>query len=46
MRKGFRVELVASEPLVRDPVAIDFDEDSRMFVVELPLYNSYIVKDF
>jgi putative membrane-bound dehydrogenase-like protein len=36
---GFRVELAASEPLLRDPVAIDFDEHGRMFVVEFPEYN-------
>ena len=27
--------LVASEPLVQDPVAIDFDADGRMYVVEM-----------
>src|SRR5690606_9284727 len=31
---GFRLELVAAEPLVRDPVAVDFDERGRMFVVQ------------
>lgn len=43
---GFKVSLVAAEPLVRDPVAIDFDENGRMYVVELPAYNGYAVKDF
>lgn len=43
---GFRMELVAAEPLVHDPVAVAFDEDGRMYVVELPPYNSYVVKDF
>jgi mono/diheme cytochrome c family protein/glucose/arabinose dehydrogenase len=33
---GFRVELVASEPLVVDPILIDFDADGRMWVVEMP----------
>jgi mono/diheme cytochrome c family protein/glucose/arabinose dehydrogenase len=33
---GFRVELVASEPLVIDPILIDFDADGRMWVVEMP----------
>src|SRR5918993_4329430 len=33
---GYRVELVASEPLVMDPIAIDFDADGRMWVVEMP----------
>ncbi len=31
---GLRVELVAAEPLVFDPVSIGFDEQGRMFVVE------------
>ncbi|OUW17615.1 MAG: hypothetical protein CBD18_04140 [Opitutales bacterium TMED158] len=35
---GFRVELVASEPLIQDPVAIVWDEDSRLWVVEMPAY--------
>lgn len=40
-RPGFQVELVAAEPLVRSPIAIDFDEDGRMYVVEYPEYNDY-----
>jgi glucose/arabinose dehydrogenase/mono/diheme cytochrome c family protein len=32
---GFRLELVASEPLVRDPVAMEFDPDGRLWVVEM-----------
>ena len=32
---GFRIELVASEPLVEDPVAIAFDPDGRIWVVEM-----------
>jgi putative membrane-bound dehydrogenase-like protein len=36
--KGFRVELVASEPDVIDPVAMAFDEDGRIFVAEMPGY--------
>jgi putative membrane-bound dehydrogenase-like protein len=35
---GLRVELVASEPDVQSPVAMDIDEDGRMFVVEMPGY--------
>jgi putative membrane-bound dehydrogenase-like protein len=38
---GFRVELVAAEPLVQSPVACDWDEDGRLYVVELPEYNAY-----
>ena len=44
--QGFRVELVAAEPLVHDPVAVDFDESGRMFVVQLPQYNGYAVEGF
>jgi len=35
---GFRLELVAAEPLVKDPVAIAFDAQGRMFVAE---YGDY-----
>ena len=35
---GYRIELVAAEPLVHDPVAIDFDADGRMYVVEMRGY--------
>ena len=44
LRSGFRVDLVAAEPDVRDPVAVDFDAVGRMYVVELPQYNAYAVK--
>src|SRR5260370_1263545 len=35
---GFRVELVAAEPDVVDPVAMAFDEDGRLFVAEMRGY--------
>ncbi|ODS54877.1 MAG: hypothetical protein ABS36_10495 [Acidobacteria bacterium SCN 69-37] len=35
---GYRVELVASEPLVQDPVVMDFDEAGRMWLIEMPGY--------
>jgi hypothetical protein len=35
LRKGFRLELVAAEPLITDPIAFAFDEDGRLFVVEM-----------
>jgi mono/diheme cytochrome c family protein/glucose/arabinose dehydrogenase len=38
MPPGYRVELVASEPLVQDPVMIDWDGDGRMWAVEMPGY--------
>lgn len=37
---GYRIELVAAEPIITDPVAIDFDHLGRMFVVE---YTDYPV---
>ena len=36
--RGFRVELVACEPDVVDPVAMAFDEDGRLFVAEMRGY--------
>jgi hypothetical protein len=36
---GFRIELVAAEPHVADPVAIDFDARGRIFVAEIHGYN-------
>jgi mono/diheme cytochrome c family protein/glucose/arabinose dehydrogenase len=35
---GYRAELVAKEPLVQDPIAIDFDADGRMWVLEMPAF--------
>jgi putative membrane-bound dehydrogenase-like protein len=35
---GFRVELFATEPMVTSPVAMEFDENGRIFVVEMPGY--------
>lgn len=35
---GLKVELVASEPLVQDPVVSTFDEDGRLWVVEMRAY--------
>jgi putative membrane-bound dehydrogenase-like protein len=34
LEAGLRIELVAAEPLVVDPVAMAFDESGRLFVVE------------
>lgn len=39
VRPGFALELVASEPLVVSPVAMDFDENGRLFVVEMIDYS-------
>lgn len=39
VKPGFHMELIAAEPLVRDPVAIAFDEDGRAYVVEMCGYS-------
>ncbi|GIW94890.1 MAG: cytochrome c [Pirellulaceae bacterium] len=36
---GFHVELAAAEPLVVDPVAACFDEDGRLYVIEMRDYS-------
>ena len=41
LRKGFRLELVAAEPLVTDPIALAFDEDGRLFVIEMNDYPEH-----
>ena len=38
LEKGFRIELVASEPMIQSPIAISFDDQGRMFVVEMRGY--------
>ncbi len=38
VRPGFRVELVAAEPVVIDPVAFDWGADGRLWVVEMRDY--------
>ncbi len=38
VEEGFRVELFASEPHIADPVAMEFDEFGRIYVVENPGY--------
>ncbi|MBA4147551.1 MAG: c-type cytochrome [Verrucomicrobia bacterium] len=38
LQPGFRIELVADEPLVRDPVAMAFDADGRIWVAEMSGY--------
>lgn len=38
LEPGLRIELVAAEPLVVDPVAFAFDEDRRLYVAEMRGY--------
>ncbi len=37
-RPGFQVELVAAEPLVMDPIALDWGADGKLWVVEMADY--------
>lgn len=39
VRPGFHLELVASEPNVASPIAVCFDENGRMFVLEMRDYS-------
>jgi mono/diheme cytochrome c family protein len=36
LQPGYRVELVASEPMIQEPVAIDWDTQGRLWAVEMP----------
>src|SRR5918995_4941409 len=38
LEPGFRIESYASEPDIRSPVAMEFDENGRVYVVEAPGY--------
>ncbi len=42
MPPGYRVELVASEPLIQDPVMIEWDGEGRIWAVEMPGYMADI----
>ena len=41
VREGFRMEVAAAEPNIASPVAISFDEDGRLFVVEMRDYSEH-----
>lgn len=38
LKPGFQIELVAAEPLVQDPIFVDWDDRGRMWVVEMADY--------
>ena len=38
LHEGFRLQTVASEPLVTDPVSVVYDADGRLYVVEMRGY--------
>lgn len=42
LEPGFKAMLVASEPMVQDPVVMSFDEDGRLWVVEMRGFMSDI----
>ena len=39
IKKGYRLELAASEPLVNSPVTMAFDEHGRLYVIEMIDYS-------
>jgi putative membrane-bound dehydrogenase-like protein len=39
LHSGFRIELAASEPHLASPVALDFDEEGRLYVAEFLEFN-------
>lgn len=39
IRPGFHIELMASEPLIASPVAMAFDENGKLYVVEMVDYS-------
>ena len=41
IKPGFRLELAAAEPLVADPVVMAFDENGRLFVIEMIGYSEH-----
>ena len=38
LEPGFKIELLAAEPLIADPVDMEIDEYGRLYVVEMPGY--------
>ncbi len=41
IRPGLEIKLAAHEPNVEDPIAMSFDEDGRMFVIEMRGYSEH-----
>ena len=41
LKSGFRIELAAAEPLVADPVAMAFDENGWLYVIEMIGYSEH-----
>jgi mono/diheme cytochrome c family protein len=45
MPPGYHVELVASEPMIEEPILIDWDADGRLWVLEMPAYMRDMAAD-
>ena len=43
IEEGFDLEVIAAEPLLKAPVAIDFDSQGRIWVVQMPGYMNDIL---
>ena len=41
IKEGFTLELAAAEPLVVDPVAMAFDENGKLYVIEMVGYSEH-----
>jgi mono/diheme cytochrome c family protein len=48
MPPGYHLELVAAEPLIKDPILMEFDADGRLWVMEMPgfAYNEQMENSF
>jgi putative membrane-bound dehydrogenase-like protein len=46
VKPEFVVELAAAEPLIADPVAIDFGPDGRLWVADMTDYGQYVHDEF
>ena len=44
--EGYKIELVASEPLVTNPVEAAFDEDGKMYIAQMDDYPSDKMDDY
>ncbi len=42
LHPAFVLDLVACEPLIKSPVAIEFDPDGKLYVAEFVEYNQYV----
>jgi len=38
IKEAYKIEIVASEPIIEAPIAIDWDRQGRLWVLEMPDY--------